>query len=158
MKKPKSKKQANKKISAISNTWQYIVITSYVKLRWGAIYLDLWWPWSGPPHLHEWWSTAEAPTLCPWWQSKRHKQSCQNRFHSSSAHNIEALCAHVYLAGALELLLVKIKVSTQSPHSKQWAQESRFVSHQSGAVGVLLVLGLEFCQSSYKITHKGSKS
>lgn len=61
-----------------------------------------------------------------------------------------------YLVGTLELLLVKIKVSTESPHSKQRAQESRFVSNQSGTIGVLLVLCLKFCKSSYKYANRKS--
>lgn len=52
------------------------------------------------------------------------------------------------LVGTLELLLVKIKVSAESPHSEEGAQECGFVSCQGGAVRVLLVLSLQLGQSS----------
>lgn len=59
--------------------------------------------------------------------------------------------AGVYLVRTLELLLVKIKVSTESPNSEQGAQECRFVSCQRGAVGVLLVLSLQLSKSSFNM-------
>lgn len=61
-----------------------------------------------------------------------------------------------HLVRTLELFLVKIKVSTQSPDSEERAQERRFVSCQGGAAGVFLVLGLEFCQRSYTMTQTQS--
>lgn len=48
----------------------------------------------------------------------------------------------IYLASALELFQVKVKVSTESPNSKQRAQESGFVGNQSRTAGVLLMLSL----------------
>lgn len=69
---------------------------------------------------------------------------------SQKAHDWNSLRAAVYLASALELLLIIIKVSAESPHSEEWAQESRFVGSQGDTGGVLLVLGLQFCKSSYR--------
>lgn len=57
--------------------------------------------------------------------------------------------ADIHLVSPLELLLVKIKVSTESAHGEQRAQERRFVSCQRGAAGVLLVLSLQLGQGSW---------
>lgn len=56
----------------------------------------------------------------------------------------------VYLVSTLEFFLVKVKVSTQSPHSEQRTQQCRFITCQSGAAGVLLVLCLQLGQSPFQ--------
>lgn len=57
-----------------------------------------------------------------------------------------------YLVGPLELLLVKVKVSTESAHGEERAQQRGLVRHQRGAGWVLLVLSLQPGQSSWE-TH-----
>lgn len=63
-----------------------------------------------------------------------------------------------YLAGTLELLLVKVKVSTQSTNREQRAQQCGLVRHQGGTVGVLLVLGFEFGQGTYETRKEKKKT
>lgn len=68
-------------------------------------------------------------------------------------------CVRVfYLVGPLELLLVKVKVSAESAHGEERAQQRGLVSRQRGAVWVLLVLSLQPGQSSWKTHKKGPMS
>lgn len=55
-----------------------------------------------------------------------------------------------YLVGSFKLLLVKVKVSTESAYCEERAQQCGLVCHQRGAVWILLVLSLQPGQSSWK--------
>lgn len=105
-------------------------------------YLDLWWPWSGPLHLHEWWSTGGDRALCPWWQSKTGEGQSKR---CSSQQIPQQLCI-LHLRAPVFTLLVPLNSSWSKSKCRQRAPT---VNSDRRRVGLLAarveLLGSSWC-------------